>query len=308
MSDHIILNKFIGVLLGGCCGDILGSQTEGMYQQDIITKFGNIVRIMPERKLYTDDTEMTIVLARHLTRNNKINRNQIHLEYATQMSNVGYSRSTRSILTSFLKTTEIHPIGESSHNGAVMRIAPLGLIGLPDADLFLEIRNAIYYTHGNKQESKICGFIHCKIIDYLIFNKCSSKLDLFLNIINWTKQFNPLYVKINIIKFCLNSLTPINITEELMGDKNSFQIEAIDALCCALYIFLNNYENPVQAICNAASLGGDTDTIAKIVGDLCGALYGTEWIPIEWRNVQDEQELINLGTSLYRKRFYKESV
>jgi ADP-ribosylglycohydrolase len=50
----------------------------------------------------------------------------------------------------------------------------------------------------------------------------------------------------------------------------------------------------------AANLGGDTDTIAKLVGDLVGATYGTEWIPEEWQNPEGKDELTELAKILYK--------
>ena len=38
---------------------------------------------------------------------------------------------------------------------------------------------------------------------------------------------------------------------------------------------------PKDALIMAANMGGDTDTVAKLVGDLVGATHGTEWIPEE---------------------------
>ena len=94
--------KYVGVLLGGCCGDVLGSQTEGMTPEQIKKQFGT-VKTMPEKKLYTDDTEMTLVLARHLVKNKEILMESLHTEYGQEITNKGYSKNTRRILTIFKK-------------------------------------------------------------------------------------------------------------------------------------------------------------------------------------------------------------
>ena len=64
--------KIIGTILSGCYGDVLGSQTEGMTRKDIIEKYGDIIVKMPTIKNYTDDSEMTLVLLRHIVKNKKI--------------------------------------------------------------------------------------------------------------------------------------------------------------------------------------------------------------------------------------------
>lgn len=44
----------------------------------------------------------------------------------------------------------------------------------------------------------------------------------------------------------------------------------------------------------AFSFGTDTDTIASITGGLLGMLSGTDWIPTEWRAVQDYNCLVQM--------------
>ena len=44
----------------------------------------------------------------------------------------------------------------------------------------------------------------------------------------------------------------------------------------------------------AFSFGADTDTIASITGGLLGMLSGTDWIPTEWRKVQDYNCLVQM--------------
>lgn len=296
MSSSII-DKYIGTLLGGCCGDVLGSQTEGMTRTQIVKQFGDIVTELPASKLYTDDTEMTIVLARHLLKNKRVDFLKLHTEYANEMRNKGYSLTTRNILTLFKEGKgDFLPAGSSSTNGAVMRIAPLGFLDLDTKQLLNEIRSAIYFTHGNSEDAHASAFLHCKIIRALITNKFNNKQELFTYILGNAKHHPPLWTKINLIKYCLYSPIQIeSITEELLGNKNAMQIQSIDAICCAIYIFLCFYENPLNAVCYAASMGGDTDTIAKLVGEMCGALYGKTWIPTSWHSVENENELIELG-------------
>ena len=293
--------KYIGTLLAGCCGDVLGSQTEGMFQEDILKKF-NKVEVMPRNKLYTDDTEMTIVLARHLANNKIIDQIQLHREYGNEIANKGYSSNTRNILTKFKrnwKQCKFLQLGISPSNGAVMRISPLGLVKMNFDTAVWEAQKAIYYTHGANADAHSSAVLHCRVVNALVNNRFKDKNVLFSYVIKIAKKHPDLWVKINIVKFCLNSLEKLNITEELLGNKNTFQIKAIDALCCAYYIFFKFYDEPKEAICYAASLGGDTDTIAKITGDLCGALHGYKWIPKAWRGVEKEEELIKLGTVLY---------
>lgn len=293
------MDKYIGTLIGGCCGDVLGSQTEGKTFSEIKKRYPTIE--MPEGKLYTDDTEMTLVLARHISKNKNISTIQLHKEYAKEIKNKGYSYSTRSILKKFKDDIPgFMSEGKSDHNGCVMRISPLGLLNLKTEKLIDYIKSATLFTHGGNEDSVFCCFIHCKLINALVNRKFTHFTEYFNYI--FQKFINTkFFTKINVVKFCLNYSTK-SITEELLGNCDIFQIKAIDAICCAYYIFFKNYKNPKDAVIEAATLGGDTDTIAKLVGELCGAYYGYEWIPKDWNGVEGERELLELAKKLYKER------
>lgn len=315
-----ILDKYYGVLLCGCCGDILGSQTEGMSKIKITNKFGELVENMPENKLYTDDTEMTLALATYIIDNyDNFDIIKIHENYANFITNKGYSLSTRNIIEKFKNSNYLTEKeykntigtlikGNSDHNGAVMRISPLALkYHHNDDQLLANIEYCLYYTHGNNKDSVYSAYLHVKVLQKLleISNLEQKNLDesinyLFESILVTCSNYETLWLKLNIVKFC-KKYGCESITYELLGDINAFQIKAVDAIACAYYIFFTNYNNPLQAVKIAASLGGDTDTIAKLVGEMCGALYGTSWIPEDWKNVENKILICDIAKKLYDK-------
>lgn len=74
------------------------------------------------------------------------------------------------------------------------------------------------------------------------------------------------------------------------------------AALTAVYLASKYANNPILAIKAAAySLGADTDTIASMTGGLVGMLNGMEWIPTEWRTVQDFNCLITMSDLLVSK-------
>lgn len=63
----------------------------------------------------------------------------------------------------------------------------------------------------------------------------------------------------------------------------------------AIYLASKYANNPSLGIkIPAFSFGADTDTIASITGGLLGMLNGMNWIPTEWREVQDYNCLIQM--------------
>jgi ADP-ribosylglycohydrolase len=51
---------------------------------------------------------------------------------------------------------------------------------------------------------------------------------------------------------------------------------------CALALCLIAKGDPEQAIIGATNMGRDSDTIAAIAGEICGALRGAESFPKAW--------------------------
>lgn len=67
------------------------------------------------------------------------------------------------------------------------------------------------------------------------------------------------------------------------------------AALAAIYLASRYANNPSLGIkVPAFSFGADTDTIASITGGLLGMLSGTNWIPAEWKAVQDYDCLIQI--------------
>jgi ADP-ribosylglycohydrolase len=298
--------RYVGTLLGGCIGDILGSTNEGKTFDSIRSKNSLVTKFHNNR--YTDDTELTLVLARYLTKYQISSKDhsmvqEVHSMYqkVVKNSNRGYSKNTRDILSNWNCCMLANA---ADTNGAVMRIAPMALIKYKsDQDLYDKIKYAIYCTHGGNKDATDTAFIHVKLLISIINQKQKTAESIYL----YAKELAQ-RVKNPTIYAYLTMIHPDNRKrfEETQWDVNKsifgydmFQIKAIDCFICALVCFLYNFKNPKTALIMAANLGGDTDTIAKLVGDLVGATFGTEWIPEEWQNPEGKDELTELAKILY---------
>ena len=65
----------------------------------------------------------------------------------------------------------------------------------------------------------------------------------------------------------------------------------VDALSAALWCFATT-DDYASAVLKAANLGDDADTTAAICGQLAGAYYGLEGIPLEWRHRLHEASML----------------
>lgn len=312
-------NKFIGVLLSGCIGDVLGSYNENLSFDEIRNK----KRITSEfiNNKFTDDTELTIILAQYLIKYHNDKKHsmiqKVHNMYHNIVKNSkrGYSKKTKDLLTNW---HDCMISNDSDTNGSVMRIAPLALIKInSDEELQNKIKYAIYCTHGENKDSIDTCYLHVKLLKYLLFNNCKTPEELYsyaLEVCRSLKNFSlyPLLLLINPNnKAIISKITQIkeyekidesfkiNITKNIFGF-DFIQIKAIHCYTLVLICFLYNFDNPVKAMIMAANIGGDTDTIAKIIGDLIGAKYGVDWIPEKWKSLEHYNEIITVGKDLWK--------
>ena len=296
----------IGFLLGGVIGDVLGSQVEGWKKTDIDREYkGQVTNVKSDR--YTDDTEMTLVLLRHLEKNSTIDSLKLIKEHAKEAKKYGYrgySLRTRNLLIAAL-TSDPTP-NESTTNGCLMRIGVMGLIdarikGYPLLDC---ITRAIKYTHNTQEAIAVC-YVHCKTISFII-REHPTKKTLIEKVLEYaTRVSSYVYSKLRLMTLVLGMKTDESIESFISGNNDLFQIEAIDCLTTAYYYFFKNYDDPEKAIIEAASTGGDTDTVAKVTGELTGLVHGDKWIPDRWKNLEGWDELTSYGRKIDKQPHWK---
>ena len=186
-------DKIIGFFLGGLVGDVVGSHVEGKTKEEI--KKYDLINITSKR--YTDDTEMSVVLTRHLLKNKgDVNSFNLHTEFSVEAQANGfrgYTEATRNLFIGFLSGKPYKK--KSTANGCLMRIGVLGLFDREDAMLINNIKKSIEYTHGSFQENVICCFIHCKVLD-CILKGIDDKNNILYSILDSSKRCGNLYLRI----------------------------------------------------------------------------------------------------------------
>ena len=80
---------------------------------------------------------------------------------------------------------------------------------------------------------------------------------------------------------------------------------APDSVPLALYLFLNS-EDFESAVIDAVRCGGDTDSIAAMVGAIAGAYYGSNNIPLNLaEKLEDVDKITGLADSIWRLKIEK---
>jgi ADP-ribosylglycohydrolase len=150
------MDRYVGTLLGGISAEIIGNEVEGLSRKLVRVIFPDGIH-MPELREYTDDGQMTLVLARHLTDQGlpRIDARQLHYEYAEEYdrNQKKYGSGTFRMLVT-VKNSPTLLVGSSYGNGSVMRISPLALatsMTTNDFTLVELVQEAVYCTHNSEE-------------------------------------------------------------------------------------------------------------------------------------------------------------
>jgi len=161
----------------------------------------------------------------------------------------------------------------SAGNGSLMRLAPVALF------FFGDIKKAMHFagkssetTHGSNEAVSACQYF-AALINGAIAGV--SKDELVKNY----KPYDEVWSDYPLVK----SLKYIVAGEYLQKSIENLSPTGyvIDTLEAVLWCFANS-ENFKEGVLMAANLGGDTDTIAAVYGQIAGAYYGEPNIPAEW--------------------------
>ena len=268
----------MGMFLGGFLGDALGAPYEFKISRPLSDYRGlleyetKVPRQYHEPLVYpvgaiTDDSQMTIHLMRSIVKTGGYDRNDVilsYLDFANSTSQLG--KNTRLILKG-IKTLrgyesrkgKIDPNNES--NGPLMRASPLSIFN--DSNIWI---SDVSITNTS-QTNYIVNIIYLYAIRYALLGKSKEEIrDLVTSLANQYQNYN-------IITAVNEAINGIKRNVDVRTNKRSNKGWVVHAFYAAIYALLhfNDYKTAIDEI---ILLGGDTDTNAKIAGDLLGAYYG----------------------------------
>lgn len=274
MTQQSFIDKAQGCLLGQLIGDSLGSLVEFKTSDQILQMHPNGVRDLMDGGTWntvagqpTDDSEMALLLARMLVKDNHYDAESAFKQYRYWLA----SRPFDCGLT-IISALNGKPIIESQANGAMMRISPLGIFGVnfPLEQVKEWAVQDANLTHPNtvcKQANALYAMAIAQAIKHNL-----DAVSLYQTILDWAKEMDS---EASLI------LTIENASHSLPENFSVNEGWVLTALQNALYQLLHapNFEEGIIA---TVMNGGDTDTNAAICGALLGALYGTNEVPERW--------------------------
>lgn len=267
-------------MYGAIIGDLAGSIYEYDEYNDSQNKIINLKRrleildkklIIDKDAFYSDDTILTMAILDSILSNTSYEEKL--REYGIKYGSFKLNRDnyfSYMFSPNFTKWCKGLVEGKSNGNGCMMRVSPIAYI-FNDLDKIKEhSRLCTIPTHNTNSSIKSAEIV--SVVIYLA--RCGKNKEFIKKYLQ--KEYN----------------IELNYNLEVLRKTNLFDgTNKVLELC--LYILLES-NNFVDSIKNAISIGGDTDTIACIVGSMAEALYGiedeliceaTKKIPIEFNEM-----------------------
>ncbi len=260
------LDRSIGALLGLAVGDALGAPFEGRerdsYPRSTEYASGGVGSVSPGA--WTDDTAMAICLAEALLTRGEIDERDL-LErflrwYRTGENSctgqaVGISPTTRAVLETFERSSRVDAALEigNAGNGCIMRLAPVAIF------------------HRRSQAEARRSALRQARVTHAAAEALAAASTLAEVLVVGLRTGDPGAV--------------LSASRADHRDKKRDQISsaprAVDTLEAALWCVAraSSFED---ALIEAVNLGGDTDTIGAVAGQVAGAIFGASAIPVRW--------------------------
>ena len=224
-------------MLGSIIGDVVGSVYEG---KNIKVK---TFPLFDQRCRFTDDTVLTIAIAYSII--SKISYLDSVRMFASKYPNSGFGAGFKI----WMAQEDKRPYN-SFGNGSAMRVSPIGFAFDTEEEVLAEAMASSIITHDHPEGIK---------------GAQATALAVFL-----ARSHPKEYIKQKI-----ESMFGYDLSRTLdeIRPEYKFEVSCQNSVPEAIICFLES-ESYEDAIRNAVSLGGDTDTQAAIAGGIAEAFYG----------------------------------
>ena len=268
------LSRAQGCLLGQCAGDSLGSLVEFRSADAIRRDYPGGVRDLADGGTWntlagqpTDDSEMALMLARLLAERGEYDPERARKAYVFWLDSGPFdcgatvSRGLRGA-----------PDPRSQANGALMRIAPLGVFGarsgaLPRVAEWARQDAALTHPHPVCRQANA---LFAMALATAVRTGTGAR-DLHERIVGWAED-----------------MAAAPLVEAAKGAREAPPADYMRQQGWVLIAFrnalwqLSHAGTLEEAVVDTVMRGGDTDTNAAICGALLGAVYGRDAIPDRW--------------------------
>ncbi len=285
-----IVDRARAALVGVAVGDALGATAEFMTPAQVRDRYGVLREIVGGGWLklspgqVTDDTEMTLCVARGIVRSGRWDRRAIADRFARWLSgnppDVG--STCRRGIEGYVEggRLEAAPDEQGAGNGAAMRVAPVALYTLGDEMLLsrLAVEQA-RITHHHPLSDAACVSVGTMIQRGLLGAPLTDLRAAADALASRHPEFRP---------------------EGYDGTSSAYVVDTLRTVFDAFFT-TDGFE---ECVVKTVNRGGDADTTGSIAGAIAGARYGLDAVPRRWLQALDpnlREELFALGEELVRR-------
>ena len=317
----------LGALYGLAIGDALGMPTQLMSREEVTAKFGILggFREAPSDHMIaagrpagsiTNDTEQALLLADtllaaggHVDSEDFARRLLAWAERARERGSLDLlGPSTSAAVTTLVANGPLDVFGRSAAtNGAAMRITPVGLVAAPDdlAALLDLVVEASRVTHNTTVAIAGAAAIAAAVSGGITGASVAETTTLAIRAAELGQQRGEWVAGASVarrIAWAIGLIAThdhdrsVRDVVELVGTSIATQ-ESVPA---AFAILALHPDDPWQACLTAASLGGDSDTIAAMTGAIAGACHGMDRWPAD--AVQTVREINNVDLEMFAEK------
>jgi len=311
-----------GSLLGTAFGDALGLPVEGLSAQQIEQTYGRVDDFLPGQwgsGRTSDDTQMTLATGFSLVRRGGVEGADCARSCAELFEQErGYGRSAQQVLTALNSGHDYRKTGRllfpqgSFGNGAAMRIAPVGLFygDLTVAELRPLVYEAVRATHVHDEAIDAALLVAVLVGRFSRLRKDAGvDGEALLHELAGYCLDPAMRSKLALAEALLSSSVDNRTAAEQIG----CGVRGSESVVLALFLVCRHLDDAVSAVVNAVACGGDTDTIAAMVGAVLGARHGDQVFPPQWHAGLERggsgydgltQIAEELGSTAYNKGFF----
>jgi ADP-ribosylglycohydrolase len=323
-NANLLFDKYLGFLIGGACGDAMGCPVEWLHYEDIRAQFGWVDRFLefiPQKHnphrfyesptlfgpitnydttvinslgawdlskgTYSDDMRFRLLLCSAMLEKENVVAGSEFADYLLRYrlqevtgeqlgipSWKGPQREWSEQLTSGVMLEALYgkrqPVGF-----CVTWDGPAGLLHPADEELASRhgYLMAACIAHAFKPDATVDSVVECACKYAFLYGEIGRELpDRILGAVELARKSKTVYQFFR--EFHDRYLVP----------QPSWQIFILEQIPATMALLTFGEKDPKQAILSAVNFGRDTDTIACMVGELAGTLFGASAIPREWTN------------------------
>jgi len=266
--NAMLLNRALGSFLGVAIGDALGATVEFMTAGEITAQHGVHDQIVGGGWLHlkpgrvTDDTEMALALGSALIASGAWKLRAIADAYVVWMRSrpVDIGNTCRRGLSRYIADGSLcaPPAEEHGGNGAAMRNLPTVFASLASESLLVQrsIEQA-HLTHHHPKSDEATAALACMTRRLLLEGEKAACNQIADDLIarHGAFRFKP-----------------------WPGNTSGYIVDTVQTVFDGFF----NTGGFEECLVRVVNRGGDADTTGALAGQLAGALYGAQGIPVRW--------------------------